>query len=496
MELDILSGSYKYRYEDFNNQRSINWFDVVTLEENAPAKNKSRTAKFPTPGLKRFASITGTQGRGIFRCETLDTERCFAVIDDTLYEIFTDGSTTNRGNLPNGINSSGPVYFTSDSNNNMMIIDGGSTASFSDGYHIVTNNGNLIGYHYDLDTNTLSAISDIDFPNAAADVGRTYFSELNDPTNWIGDNVFTPTFKADPVRAVVAFREEIYNLGTKTLEVYLNNGTTPFVRVDRTSMALGTAAPFTVKEFHGGIIFISKNQFGQPAVTMMNTRYELINVSTEAIAYQLGKVKDLSSCTAFIQYSKEGHVFYYLHIPELDTTLVYDVLTNRWHERKSRKPFPEVDGETEQGMFRGSYYTNFKGLNLFTDRYSGNILIEDENTFTEDGEIITREITIPTVTQEYMYISIADLELDINSGYGATTGQGTNPILMFKTSKDGGKTFGKERFIFLGPLGEYRHRVKINGLGSARHWTMNFKLTDPIDVAIFSAQIHGEMSKN
>jgi hypothetical protein len=383
------------------------------------------------------------------------------------------------------------VYFTVNTNNQLGIFDGGSAAEYLNGFTIVTNNGNLIGNIFDLSTNTLAAISDVDFPNTSADIGRVHFSVVNDTDSWSGADVFTPTYRADPVLRVVAFRDDLYCFGSQTIQIYLNDGTTPFVSREGTSLKYGIISPHSVASYVNGIIFLGTSESGQPAIFQISNDFQIQQLSPNTLAWDIGKFTHLEDATAYTQYTKDGHLMYFLHIPSADTTFVYQQVNNEFHERKSLKPFMNNDGSRDNGMFRGSCYTNWHGLNLFGDRYLGKIFVEDYDTYTEDDLPIIRERTTIDFVQELKPVSVNVLELDINAGFGATTGQGSNPRLMLQTSKDGGLTWNDETWIELGALGKYANKARIYNLGQSDHWAFRFRLSDPVSCAIISAVVKG-----
>ena len=126
----------------------------------------------------------------------------------------------------------------------------------------------LAGYIFDLTTNTLTQITDIDYPTGTTlyypdgyfiisdGEGRVTFSDLNDGFDWPGDNFFTPTYKPDKVKAIKASREEIYCFGDETIEVYINDGDTPFIRQSRTSMYYGLTARDSIATHQAGVFFL------------------------------------------------------------------------------------------------------------------------------------------------------------------------------------------------------------------------------------------------
>ncbi len=365
-------------------------------------------------------------------------------------------------------------------------------------------------YNYDLATNTLTLISDIDYPGMdtcdymdgyllLSRNGRAYFnSVLNDFTSWVGTDVFTPSFKADSEIAVAVLKEEVYNFGSQSIEVYLNDGTSPFSRRSGSTMLIGLAAVNSLVTFNDGFLFLGKNDRGQFAVYTVQPNYTIEQISNFAVNWSLnnttGSVKD---AYAFIQYTKDGHIWYHITLPSLKTTYVYDVMTKEWFERQSLQPFQDSDGSDVYREFRCKYYVNFNGKNLFFDMYSGKIFLESYSVATEDGLTIKRQRVSQVFSQEEAYTGASTLQIDCNVGEAATnTGQGVDPVLMLEISRDGGRTFGAARNINLGALGKYVSRAKINKLGTARNWVLRLTLTDPIDLMIQSAIVSGSQSVN
>jgi hypothetical protein len=153
----------------------------------------------------------------------------------------------------------------------------------------------------------------------------------------------------------------------------------------------------------------------------------------------------------------------------------------------SERPFPDADGSKLQDMYRGKCYAQFKGMNLFGDWYSGTIFKEDDSVTTDDGYIRMLRRTSAILHQELKYISVYELEIDVNSGFGTTTGQGVDPVMMLTYSLNGGNTFETEEFIKLGPLGEYDFKVQKSKLGTARNWVIDFKITDPVNIVVMQS---------
>lgn len=467
MIIDLLGGTYEHKYKDWNSQRTINWFPKISDQKE---KNKTQMALIPRSGLVQHTNIPGDSVRGMFTALTLTQERCFAVIGTSLWEISYDGSSTLVGALTGmATGSRSKVYMALNGNGQLMIQD------------------TMAAYILELSTNVLSRVTTIDYPNGSTldysdgyflisdGEGRVSFSELNDGFDWPGFNFFTPTYKPDRVKAIVAFREEVYCFGDETIEIYINDGTSPFSRQSRTSLYYGLTARDSIAVHHSGVFFLGKSRTGGSDVYIMGADYSLTPVSTPGIS-QILNVATNEDAEGMIVTTTDGHIFYHLHLPSLNTTLVYDVSTGMWHERQSVNP-----GNQLPDMYRGRHHVRFKGINLFGDWWSGKIFKEDGST--DDGA--TRKCTriSPVFHNELKYVSVYNMEFDVNSGIGGT--------LMVQYSKDGGNTVESEDFIALGALGAYDEKVQTNNLGTARNWVISFAVSDPVDVIVMQAVAHG-----
>lgn len=475
MIIDLLGGSYEHRFADWNAQRTINWYPKIT-DQKSQEKNKTQIGLFPRPGLSQHTDCGGDSVRGLFTALTLTQERCFSVIGTSLYEISYDGSNTLIGALTGmSSGSRSKVYFALNGNGELMIQDP------------------LAAYIFDLTTNTLTQVTDIDYPNGStldyADgyfiisdgEGRVTFSDLNDGFTWPGNNFFTPTFKPDRVKAIRAYREEIYCFGDETIEIYINDGDTPFIRQSRTSMYYGLTSRDSVAVHHSGMFFHGKSRTGGCEVYLMGTDYSLNPLNAPD---PVTKYKD-ADAEGFVLSSDDGHIFYHLHLPGLQTTFVYDLITSMWHERQSLRPYANVDGSTDADMFRGRNHVTFKGMNLFGDWHSGKIFKEDGST--DDGLVRILKRVSPVFHNELKYVSVYGLEFDMSPGVGDVE----SPVMMLEYSKDGGNTFESEDFVLLGETGEYDNRIKVNGLGTARNWVISFSISDPIDMIVMQAIANG-----
>jgi hypothetical protein len=99
-----------------------------------------------------------------------------------------------------------------------------------------------------------------------------------------------------------------------------------------------------------------------------------------------------------------------------------------------------------------------------------------------------------TITGQHVFngaemFSISELWLDMEVGVGATTGQGSNPQIMLKVSRDAGHTWSSELWKSIGAIGKYLTEVKWTRLGRGYSFTFEVTISDPVKRCIIGAWI-------
>ena len=160
--------TYEMDAVSFDSQRCVNMYPIVS----EVGTSKTVTALRSVPGYELFATLGGGPIRG---AKATSKGRSFVVSGDTLYEVFTDGTSTSRGTL----NTATVRVSIAENGVDLMIVDG------------------LNGYLFNFDTNILTEISDPDFPVCDTvtyldgyfivpqkDTSNFYISGLLDGTTW------------------------------------------------------------------------------------------------------------------------------------------------------------------------------------------------------------------------------------------------------------------------------------------------------------------------
>ena len=131
------------------------------------------------------------------------------------------------------------------------------------------------------------------------------------------------------------------------------------------------------------------------------------------------------------------------------------------------------------------FFAALPSLSVSCDRLTGKLFVIDPAVYTEaDGALIQRIRVAPRFSAQQTRFTVDRLQLTMDVGVGLVTGQGDDPQVMLQTSRDGGKTFGMERWRTAGPIGTYRTRVVWHRLGQARNFVPKIMLTDPVPFRI------------
>src|SRR5262245_55448816 len=88
--------------------------------------------------------------------------------------------------------------------------------------------------------------------------------------------------------------------------------------------------------------------------------------------------------------------------------------------------------------------------------------------YVERARLIRRLRRAPHLTNENKRVFYRTFKLDLERGVGLPSGQGSDPQVMLRVSRDGGRTWGEPLTLHAGALGAYTQRVIARRLGHAR----------------------------
>lgn len=454
----FVGGSYKMDATQYDCQRAVNLFPIAS----EVGSSKEPSALRSIAGYELYANIGGGNIRGM---KATGNGRSFIVSGFLVYELLADGTLTFRGNLGTGTG----VVSIEENGLQLMLVDGAG------------------GYILDFATNVFSAISDPDFPPCDSvtfqdgyfivskrGTSEYYISALYDGLSWDVLDFGRADSNPDTLVAVVADGGNLWCFGNISIEVHQNTGDVdfPYQRISGAVTQVGCLSWSTIKSYDNALVWLGRDDNGG-AVVWKSTGYTAGRISTQAIEAILATAPTFVGSYAYV-YQEQGQIFYCLQVTGLKTTLVYSVSTGLWHERQYKNP---ISGNFEQ--HRGSCHMYFNGRNLIGDRQTGVIYEQRLGLYTFNGEPIYRKRITPHIQDEKRNLTFSSVELDMETGVGLVSGQGSDPLIMMQYSDDGGLTWSNERMAPVGKLGKYRNRVRWSRCGSGRNRVWSFAYTEP-----------------
>lgn len=465
MKINLVGGTNEEWARPFDSQRTINLYPVIDQQ------GREVSALYGTPGLLVFADVEVGQVRGLYYAAN---NRAFAVIGSNFYEITSGGTYTLRGGMAN---STGAV----------TIADNGFELAVCDGI-------NLFMFNYD--TNAFAKVTDSDLPEVSTvcfidgyfvvskrNSQAFYISGQYSGTNWVPLDFASAESRPDKLVAVFAALGQLWLFGQTSTELYTNTGSSafPFEKVQGATISYGALSPYSIVKISETVIWLGRGEDGQ-GVVYQTTALNPTPISTTPIELAIKKANLPEEIKAY-SYEEDNHSFYVLTGGGLETTLVYDLKTQIWHERS----FFNSYGVHEPHLACCHMFAF--GKHIVGDRRLGKLYVMSSDYYSDDGEEICSERIYTHLSDEGKQIRFNKLEILLEQGVGLQSGQGSDPMIMMRISRDGGRTWGDEMSASMGKIGEYRKKVEFRRLGVSDVMTFRIRITDPVKRAIIGSYL-------
>ena len=472
--IPLANGFYESESLPISAQECTNWYPNIVQTAGL-----SQETLFGTPGINQLATtgLIGQINRGAHAKNGIP----YFVNGNSLYildrTIDSEGVETFATVSLGTIEGSGGVSMADNGTQLMILVPGGK------------------GYIYDENAGTpFVEITDADFTANGApqyvvfidgyfacstDSKKWIISALNDGTAWDALDFSSAESDPDDIVAPIVFRNKIFITGSETAEAFQNapNGSGfPFIR-SNIFMNKGCFAPLTLIAAHNTFMMIGGGINESPAIWEFSGS-SFTKISTTAIDKVLSGFSDEVVSAAFsFTYADKGAYFIGFTIDEF--TIVYDVITQRWHERKSVVNNINV-------RWRVNSMVTAYGRVLVGDSQDGRIGELDSDVYTEYGDNIRRVISSQPFSKLGNSIKVPEIEVTVESGVGNSARP--DPKISMDVSRNG-KTFTYERSRSMGKVGEFNHRAVWYKNGRfPRFVVFRFKMSDPVKPVMIKAE--------
>lgn len=423
------------------------------------------------PGLASFYDFgggTGTPMDGVYWWD----EKGFAVAvhSGSVYKLSYVGGIASITNLTSATLQVGAkVSFATDGNYIFM----------ANGGRIVFTNG-VAPTAYIVDPNAPLSVSHLAFLDGfllanLKNTNQFRFSETTDPFTWSGDNYASAVAYPDNITGLYVQNNELYLPGSASLEIWQNDATTPLAPVQGGASSVGMAAPHSACQFDIGMIFLDNrrkfNSFNGKNIQRLVSPFdtEISNYSTVA------------DCTAD-RMDIGVHTFAIFHFPTANTTIVYNLLTEKWCKFAR---WNENAAQYERWMGNTICYAKAWNKVLVGSRISPKIFYCDTSVFTDDGSLI-RDARLSGHINHGTLRRKRCTEMRFGLKRGSTTGS-SSPQVMLRWLTDN-KNWSQEHVIDLGASGDYyiSRRLKAQGIFVSRQYELS--CTEPVSIVQSDAE--------
>lgn len=299
------------------------------------------------------------------------------------------------------------------------------------------------------------------------------WSGVNAPQSWLSTSFASAESKPDELVALHVGWREITLFGKESIEVWQNDGVTPFSRLEGAYVERGCIAPYSVVNAGGIWIWLDHER----RVSMLEGR----NVKLVSGPYD-DEIRNIAPARdAYANFITIGsHAFYIITFPSAEKTFVYDLANNSWYEWGT---YDSSDGSYEQWRGKSYVYAARWQFHLIGDRSStGKIYRLREDLFTDAGDeirtkILTGEITHGTTERK----TATELIMRCKRGVGNVTGN--EPVFSVRWKNDNGE-WSNYRQVSLGKIGDRQMIKRLFRLGQYRTRQYEIVHSDPSDFVL------------
>lgn len=441
--------SYRRMAGGFPELRLINM-----LVESTPTAEQD-VALIARPGLVQSYTTGATPIRTMYYADGVLGGSIFSLAGNTLYD-GTDNIGVVEGTGPAGMAASATDLIVT--GGETLYRTGGETtvaAGFPDGAYVVA-----VAYLAGL------------FIGVRENTQRFYWSAVRDPSSWDGLDYASAESSPDPLRDLVVVGDVLWLMGSESIEPWQVTGDAdlPFSRIEGRDYQRGVIATGCACELDNTLFWI-----GEDGIVYRGAATPQ-RLSDHGIEEQIG----LSTFHRVMRLTFDGHK---MLVVQLSTrTYAYDVATAQWCQLQSFGfPTWQVTAAVEQD-----------GKTVVGSGITGAVYRVDHDAVSDAGERIERLFTaVAPVADGGFTIDTLHLEAD----FGSTpllTGQGSDPQIEVRASRDGGRTWADWRADTLGRQGEYRARSAWRRFGTfdAPGAMFEFRTTEMVPLRISTVKVN------
>jgi len=443
--------------------------DGLRLVDGYRTVKEGTTSRF---GSKALFSVSDATGFGVDGLFYWSEKGCvIAVAGGQVYKLTYTSETPEVASLSNGVallNSNRPVTFSTDVSSIYMANGGRIVSVAVDGTPA-----------YLTDPDAPISTSHIDYLDgyilAIDGSNRFFWSEANNGSAWSALNFASQSGSPDLLVGLKVFQREIYLFGQRSVEVWENDGTTPFSRIPGGFIQVGCSASHAIIADENSLYWLDENRrlvrFSGKTVERLSTSYDREFQSLSSVADGIA----FKVCV-------DGYVFFIFTFKEANRTFAYNQTTNDWSD------FGRWDnGKATYNRWIGNAYAYAEGWGKHLLGRNDKPVVANlsRDHHDDDGDIIRL-----CRTSGHMDFGTLQAKRCNEFRFRAKRGVGLSdrtPTIMVRYKLDG-QDWGNLRPLSLGRIGEYWHIVRDTRRAIFRTKQYELTATDAVGVVFGGAE--------
>lgn len=358
-----------------------------------------------------------------------------------------------------------------------MAVDGTNFYCCNGGRIVYTASGGTPAYISDVDApTTATQIAFLDGYIIAIDgSNKFYWSDVNTGTSWNSLSFASAAGSPDYISALKVFNREIYLFGQRSIEIWENDGTTPFARVPGGFIESGCASPNAVIADENSLYWLDENRrlvrFAGKSVERLSTNFDRELQSLSSVSDAIGQKIEI-----------DGYVFFVFSFPSAGRTLVYNQTVNDWGEWGR---WSLLNAQYERWTGSCYVYAEKWGLHLIGHRDTLQIS-QLSKDYSSDGEYAIRLAR----TTGHIDNGTSKTKQCNEVRFRARRGKGLSdrsPKLMIRYKLDN-QNWSNIKEFSLGDIGEYDLVLRDTRRHQYRTKQYEFSATDAVDVVFSNAE--------
>ncbi len=414
---------------------------MVEKSEGGPTPD-IRTTR---PGLTGFHSVGIGPILRMFQIPGVFNGDLFQISGGELYEY-----TVLLGEVTYGIN---PRIVSA--NNQLVIVSGGTLYVYPLGGPLTT------VQFFDDGVSPLPSFSSVAvlyniFIFTVAGSNQFFFSSVGDATIINAANFSAAQTSPDPIIEVQVLAEEIYFFKPKAVEIwdYTGSLTAPFALSQGRTYSRGCASQGTVvTNMDNGLFWVGDDM----SVYRSGNVPEKISTPYIDDRLQYAGANGIAEATAYYL-GIEGHSFYILNLPSINTTFAYDASVKEWSVWGSYNPY-----DADPTLYLGYCSAGQTSTELFIGSYKdGNVYLVDSYNYTDAGQTLSC-VVAGAILMDSDKIRCNNVSIQCVRGLGSYV---QSAIVKMRYSDDGGHTWSSWLQGQIGYTGDYSWKATWRYLGT------------------------------